>query len=262
MGCIIAISNQKGGVGKTTTTVNLSASIAKAGKKVLIIDSDPQGNATTGLGVDKLELSTGLYDFMLGSEPIDTASVKTEMPGLFIMGATKELVGAEVEMYLEDDREFLLKNSLDKIKDLYDFIIIDCPPTVSMFTYSAYIASDGYIVPVRPDPLSTIGLPLLERFTDDCKNNFGKTIKQIGIIFTMVGKTKLERDQMKKMSSSGQRNIFANFVSYSSVIAKTVEETKPVFNSTQRWASKYGEQLKLITEEFLAIVEEVRSDKQ
>ena len=185
MGSIITISNQKGGVGKTTTAVNLSASIAKAGQRVLIIDTDPQGNATTGLGFSKSGLKAGLYDFMLGSESIDIASVETEMPGLFLMGATRELVGAEVEMYLEENREYLLKNRLDEIKDQYDFIIIDCPPSLGFLTLNAITASNYVLVPLQCEYFALEGLSQLLDTLKAVKKSLNPELKIVGILLTM-----------------------------------------------------------------------------
>ncbi len=185
MGSIITISNQKGGVGKTTTAVNLSASIAKAGQRVLIIDTDPQGNATTGLGFSKSGLKAGLYDFMLGSESIDIASVETEMPGLFLMGATRELVGAEVEMYLEENREYLLKNRLDEIKDKYDFIIIDCPPSLGFLTLNAITASNYVLVPLQCEYFALEGLSQLLDTLKAVKKSLNPELKIVGILLTM-----------------------------------------------------------------------------
>ncbi|MGD9159101.1 MAG: ParA family protein [Desulfobacteraceae bacterium] len=204
MGSIITISNQKGGVGKTTTAVNLSASIAKAGRKVLIIDSDPQGNATTGLGFGKSELKNGLYDFMLGSESVDVASIKTEMSGMFLMGATKELIGAEVEMYLEDDREFLLKNRLDEIKDLYDFIIIDCPPSLGFLTLNAITASNYVLVPLQCEYYALEGLSQLLDTLKAVKKSLNPDLKLIGILLTMY-------DARNNLSSQVEEEVREHF---------------------------------------------------
>lgn len=185
MGCIITVSNQKGGVGKTTTTINLSASIAKIGKRVLIIDTDPQGNATTGLGFSKSVQKTGLYDFILGTSTIDSAAVETEMPGLFLLGATKELIGAEVEMYLEDEREFLLKKKLDGIKDQYDFIIIDCPPSLGFLTLNAITASNYVLVPLQCEYYALEGLSQLLDTLKAVKKSLNPDLKIVGILLTM-----------------------------------------------------------------------------
>ncbi len=185
MGSVITISNQKGGVGKTTTAVNLSASLAKAGKRVLVIDADPQGNATTGLGFSKSALEYGLYDFMLGRESIDITAVETEMPGLFIMGATNDLVGAEVEMYVEDNREFLLKNGLDGIRDKFDFIIIDCPPSLGFLTLNAITASNYVLVPLQCEYYALEGLSQLLDTLKAVKKSLNPDLKIVGILLTM-----------------------------------------------------------------------------
>ena len=204
MGCVITISNQKGGVGKTTTAVNLSASLAKAGKKVLIIDADPQGNATTGLGFSKSGLENGLYDFMLGSESIEASAVETVMPGLFIMGATKELVGAEVEMYIEDNREFLLKESLDEIKEKFDFIIIDCPPSLGFLTLNAITASNYVLVPLQCEYYALEGLSQLLDTLKAVKKSLNPELKLVGILLTMY-------DARNNLSSQVEEEVREHF---------------------------------------------------
>jgi chromosome partitioning protein len=204
MGCVITISNQKGGVGKTTTAVNLSASIAKTGKRCLIIDSDPQGNATTGLGFSKSGQKTGLYDFMLGSATVDTAAVETEMPGLFLMGATKELIGAEIEMYLEDNREFLLKKRLEEIKDQFDFIFIDCPPSLGFLTINAITASNYVLVPLQCEYYALEGLSQLLDTLKAVKKGLNPNLKIIGILLTMY-------DARNNLSAQVQEEVRGHF---------------------------------------------------
>lgn len=204
MGCVITISNQKGGVGKTTTAVNLSASISKAGKRVLIIDSDPQGNATTGLGLSKSAQKAGFYDFMLGSATIDTAAVETEMPGLFLLGATKELIGAEIEMYLEDNREYLLKKRLDEIRDQFDFIFIDCPPSLGFLTINAITASNYVLVPLQCEYYALEGLSQLLDTLKAVKKSLNPELKIIGILLTMY-------DARNNLSAQVQEEVRGHF---------------------------------------------------
>ena len=229
MGCVITISNQKGGVGKTTTAVNLSASIAKAGKKVLIIDTDPQGNATTGLGFSKSGLKCGIYDFMLGSASVDSSAVKTEMPGLFLMGATKELVGAEVEMYLEDNREFLLKNRLDEIKDLYDYIFIDCPPSLGFLTLNAITASNYVLVPLQCEYYALEGLSQLIRTIRLVKNSYNAKLSLEGILLTMFDRrNRLTYKVAKDVKRHFKDSVFDTVIPRNVRLSESPSHGKPI----------------------------------
>lgn len=226
MGCVISISNQKGGVGKTTTAVNLSASLAKAGKKCLLIDSDPQGNATTGLGFNKAEIAAGFYDFMLASVSGDVATIKTVMPGLNIMPATKDLVGAEVEMYIEDERESLLKKRLEEIKDQYDYIIIDCPPSLGFLSLNAITASNYVLVPLQCEYYALEGLSQLLDTLKAVKKSLNPELKLIGILLTMY-------DSRNNLSSQVQDEVREHF-------NKTVFDTVIPRNVRLSEAPSYG----------------------
>lgn len=217
MGFVISISNQKGGVGKTTTAVNLSASIAGEGKKCLLIDCDPQGNATTGLGFSKNTLESGIYDFMLGSSSGETASVETEVPGLFLMGATNELVGAEVEMYIEEEREFILRKRIESIKDKYDYIFIDCPPSLGFLTVNAITGSDFVLVPLQCEYYALEGLSQLLDTLKAVKKGLNPDLKIVGILLTMY-------DSRNNLSSQVQEEVRSHFKGtvFSTVIPRNV----------------------------------------
>ena len=148
MGKIVSIANQKGGVGKTTTSINLSTILAKKGKKVLMIDADPQGNASSGVGVDK-EVEESVYDILIGDTKINDVVIKTNIKNLYVCPSNINLAGAEVELVSVMSREYRLKEKLDEVKDEYDYIIIDCPPSLGLITLNAFTASDSVLIPVQ-----------------------------------------------------------------------------------------------------------------
>ena len=149
MGRIIAIANQKGGVGKTTTSINLSACIAAKGKKVLVIDIDPQGNTTSGYGIEKNELENTIYELILGDCSIENCNLKEVYPNISILPSNVNLAAAEIELIGVEKKEYILKNEVDWVKDRYDFIIIDCPPSLSLLTVNAMTTADSVLVPIQ-----------------------------------------------------------------------------------------------------------------
>ena len=185
MAKIFCIANQKGGVGKTTTTVNLAAGLAKVGQRVLMIDLDPQGNATMGSGVDKRKLETTVYDVLLESASVAEARMTSEKCGYDILGANRELAGAEVEMVALDRREKRLRTALAAVGAEYDFILIDCPPSLSLLTLNGLCAAHGVIVPMQCEYFALEGLTDLVNTIKQVHANLNKNLQIIGLLRVM-----------------------------------------------------------------------------
>ena len=185
MGKIISFSNQKGGVGKTTSAVNVAASLGILGHKVLLIDLDPQGNATSGVGISKRTLKKTINDVLIGEASADEAIIATEYKNLSILPANIALAGAEYNLYSSGGTESIMKNALAPIKDKFDYIIIDCPPSLSMLTVNAMVASDGVIIPMQCEFYALEGLSQLTVTINRIKANFNSNLNITGILITM-----------------------------------------------------------------------------
>lgn len=188
----IAVANQKGGVGKTTTAVNLGAALAQAGRRVLVVDIDPQGNATTALGIDKKSVKRCIYDVLLKAAELDLVTLETTLPGLSIVPATLNLAGAEIELVSALSREQRLRSALRSSAVPYDDVIVDCPPSLGLLTLNALTAAERLIVPVQAEYLALEGLGQLTRVIDLVRAHLNETLRIMGVLVTMFdGRTNL-----------------------------------------------------------------------
>ncbi len=185
MGKVIAIANQKGGVGKTTTAVNLSACLGKKGKKTLLIDIDPQGNTTSGLGVDPRSVELSVYDALINDADIEETLVKTEFDNLWICPANINLAGAELELVAKPEREYILKKAIAKVKDKFDFIFIDCPPSLGLITLNSFTATDSVLVPIQCEYYALEGLSQLTNTIKMVKKALNPNLALEGVLLTM-----------------------------------------------------------------------------
>ncbi len=214
---ILAIANRKGGVGKTTTTINVATAMAAAGKKVLVIDLDPQGNASTSMGIDKKGSMPSSYNVLLGSCRLTDAVVWTEIPSFSIVPSSPDLAAAEIELVEVEKREFALKRALEKETVNYDYVLIDCPPSLSLITINALVASDAVIIPLQCEFLALEGISDLIRNINVIKKNFNPDLVLQGVVLTMYDK----RNNLTQMVEDDVRQFFGKKV-YDTVIPRNV----------------------------------------
>ena len=213
MGKIISIVNQKGGVGKTTTSINLSTILAKKGKKVLMIDADPQGNASSGVGIDREDIELSTYDILINENELKDIVKKTNIKNLNICPSNINLAGAEVELVSVMSREHRLKEKLDVVKDDYDFIIIDCPPSLGLITLNAFTASDSVLIPVQCEYYALEGLGQLLNTISLVKKHLNKDIEIEGALLTMYDiRTNLSNQVVKEVKKYFNDKVYKNVI--------------------------------------------------
>ncbi len=212
MGKVIAVANQKGGVGKTTTTVNLATLLAKKGKKILLIDTDPQGNATSGLGITK-ELELSVYDILIGETKINETLQETAIKNLKVCPSNISLAGAEVELVSMMSREQRLKTKLDEVKEEYDYILIDCPPSLGLITLNAFTASDSVLIPVQCEYFALEGLGQLLNTVNLVKKHLNKNLEIEGALLTMYdARTNLSNQVVKEVKKYFEDKVYKTVI--------------------------------------------------
>ena len=213
MGRIIAVANQKGGVGKTTTSISLAACLAEKGKKVLAVDMDPQGNLTSGLGVDKDSVEKSIYELIIGEVDIKEVINKEVLENLDIIPTSIDLSAAEIELIGVDDKEYILRNAIDQVKDQYDFVIIDCPPSLSMLTINAMTTADSVIVPIQCEYYALEGLSQLIHTVELVKDRLNSKLEIEGVVFTMYdARTNLSLQVVENVKDNLQQNIYKTII--------------------------------------------------
>lgn len=239
---ILAITNQKGGVGKTTTAINLAASLAANELRVLLVDSDPQGNATTGLGITKTENRTTLYQVLLGEADINDAIISTQFEGLHILPSDKNLVAANLELVELPNREFRLKEKLDAVREQYDFIVIDCPPALDLLTLNAMVAADSILIPIQCEFFALEGISQLLDTIERVRGSFGSALKIEGVLLTMYDdRTNLTRQVELDLRGFFQSAVFETVIPRSIRLAEAPSHGKPIlaYDVRSRGAESY-----------------------
>lgn len=249
MGRIIAIANQKGGVGKTTTSINLSSCIAAKGKKVLVVDIDPQGNTTSGYGIEKNDLDNTIYELMLGDCSIEDCIIKDVIENISILPSNVNLAAAEIELIGVDKKEYILKNEIDWVKDIYDYIIIDCPPSLSLLTVNAMTTADSVLVPIQCEYYALEGLSQLIHTVNLVKERLNPNLEMEGVVFTMYdSRTNLSAQVVENVKSHLNQKVYRTVIPRNIRLAEAPSYGQPINIYDPKSAG---------AESYLALAEEV-----
>ena len=250
VGRIIAIANQKGGVGKTTTAINLSACLAEIGQKVLTIDIDPQGNTTSGLGVDKNATENNVYDLLLGECEIKECIIKTEIDNQYLVASNVNLAGAEIELIGIEEKEYILRKQVSKVADQYDFIIIDCPPSLNMLTVNALTAANTVLVPIQCEYYALEGLSQLIHTIELVQERLNPDLEIEGVVFTMYdARTNLSLQVVENVKGYLHQNIYKTIIPRNVRLAEAPSHGLPINLYDPRSAG--AESYRLLAQEVL-----------
>lgn len=229
MGRIIAIANQKGGVGKSTTAINLSACLGEAGQKVLVIDMDPQGNTTSGLGVEKEEKEDTVYELLLGESTLEECLISLEYKGLTLIPSNVNLAGAEIELIGIENKEFILKDQIDTVKNNYDYIIIDCPPSLNMLTINAMTTADTVLVPIQCEYYALEGLSQLMHTIELVQERLNPDLEMEGVVFTMYdARTNLSLQVVENVKNNLNQTIYKTIIPRNVRLAEAPSHGMPI----------------------------------
>lgn len=256
MSKVIAVFNQKGGVGKTTTNVNLTASLGTMGKKILVLDLDPQGNTTSGYGIEKYEVEKTIYDVIIDGVDIRETILKTEFENIDIVSSDTDLAGCEIELTSRDNREYILKNAIDKVRDNYDYIFIDCPPSLGMLTINSLTAVDSVLIPIQCEYYALEGVSQLMGTIKLVKSRLNPELDIQGVVLSMFdGRANLSIQVVEEVKKYFRGSVYTTLIPRNVRLAEAPSHGMPVhyYDSKCRGAVAYME----LAEEFIDLEEDI-----